>query len=211
MIEPELLEFLNSFKDELFQGLDNGLQEVKNEIGGMTSEFKDVRVDFKEMKNELQSLKNQVQGIENKFVGLENKFQGLENKFQGLETQFQGLENEFKIMKNDLKETRSEVQNLKDDMNKRFSLFEERLDSLRQTCARIEHEHGKKLDVFYDYIQCDLEKKEQLANTFFEIDNKLTNHAIRLSVLESSGAFKSILEEREEERAKENGKLKQVN
>ena len=91
-------------------------------------------------------------------------------------------------------ELKSEMSSFKDEVNARFDAVEERLSLVENTCTVMQYEHGKKLETIFDYIKEDLEKHENYENRFNQVDSKLADYSIRLSIVESTGAYKSALD-----------------
>ena len=98
--------------------------------------------------------------------------------------------------------TKAELNEFREETNNRFASVDERLDNLQHTCTRIEVEHGKKLDLALDYIKGNIERQEQYMHNFAEINSKLLDHSIRLSIIESTEAFQSAFDRMKKETLK---------
>lgn len=135
--------------------------------------------DKNEILDAINDLKNKFNGLENKFNGLENKFNGLENKFNGLENNFNGLGNNFNSLNNRF-----------DNLEKKFGNFEEDLASVKQSCLRMEVEHGEILAVLKDAAAANLDKHKVYDDFSEKTEKKLFNHDIRLGIIEDSNFYK---------------------
>ena len=86
-------------------------------------------------------------------------------------------------------EIKSEIKTI----NTRLDSLAERVTNLEKTCAIIQEEHGKKLDLILDYIAGDIERNEQISQHFSHIDRTLADHSVRLAVIESTHVYQSAL------------------
>ena len=93
-----------------------------------------------------------------------------------------------------MNEMRSEMTSFRNEVNERFNMVEDKLNRVNDTCTLIQYEHGKKLEAIFDYIKEDIEKHQHYKNHSNQVDAKLEDHSIRLSIIESTGAYKSALE-----------------
>ena len=103
---------------------------------------------------------------------LKNNFNCLNNKFNGLENNFNGLNNRF------------------DNLEKKFGNFEEDLASVKQSCLRMEVEHGEILAVLKDATAANLDKHKVYDDFSEKTEKKLFNHDIRLGIIEDSNFYK---------------------
>ena len=128
--------------------------------------------DKNEILDAINDLKNNFNGLNNKFDGLNNKFDNLENRFDNLENNFNGLNNRF------------------DNLEKKFGNFEEDLASVKQSCLRMEVEHGEILAVLKDAAAANLDKHKVYDDFSEKTEKKLFNHDIRLGIIEDSNFYK---------------------
>ena len=135
--------------------------------------------DKNEILDAINDLKNNFNGLNNKFDNLENSFDNLENSFNGLENKFNGLENNFNGLNNRF-----------DNLEKRFGNFEEDLASVKQSCLRMEVEHGEILAVLKDAAAANLDKHKVYDDFSEKTEKKLFNHDIRLGIIEDSNFYK---------------------
>ncbi len=145
-----------------------------------------------DLKNNFNGLENNFNGLENKFNGLENNFNGLENKFNGLENNFNGLENKFNGLSNRF-----------DNLEKKFGNFEEDLASVKQSCLRMEVEHGEILAILKDAVAANLDKHKVYDDFSEKTEKKLFNHDIRLGIIEDSNFYKREYKNKEFKEFKE--------
>ena len=141
----------------------------------------------------LTSFKNEIiagMATKDDLVSLENRMATKED--------LASLENRM-ASKDDLASFKGEFISFKNEVNDRFDAVDERLDFLQHTCSLMQFEHGQKLNIIFDYIKEDLEKHEQYKHHSNIVDTKLMDHSIRLSILESSGVYKSALEQMKRE------------
>ena len=115
---------------------------------------------------------NAINDLKNNFNGLNNKFDNLENRFDNLENNFNGLNNRF------------------DNLEKKFGNFEEDLASVKQSCLRMEVEHGEILAVLKDAAAANLDKHKVYDDFSEKTEKKLFNHDIRLGIIEDSNFYK---------------------
>ena len=146
--------------------------EILNAINGLKDDFNGLRNDFNGLNNKFDNLENNFNGLNNRFDNLENNFNGLNNKFDNLENRFDNLENRF------------------DNLENRFGNFEEDLSSVKQSCLRMEVEHGEILTILKDAAVANLEKHQQYDDFLERTEKKLFNHDIRLSIIEDSNFYK---------------------
>ena len=135
--------------------------------------------DKNEILDAINDLKNNFNGLNNKFDNLENRFDNLENSFNGLENKFSGLENNFNGLNNRF-----------DNLEKKFGNFEEDLASVKQSCLRMEVEHGEILAVLKDAAAANLDKHKVYDDFSEKTEKKLFNHDIRLGIIEDSNFYK---------------------
>ena len=135
--------------------------------------------DKNEILDAINDLKNNFNGLNNKFDNLENRFDNLENSFNGLENKFSGLENNFNGLNNRF-----------DNLEKKFGNFEEDLASVKQSCLRMEVEHGEILAVLKDAAAANLDKHKVYDDFSERTEKKLFNHDIRLGIIEDSNFYK---------------------
>lgn len=135
--------------------------------------------DKNEILDAINDLKNNFNGLNNKFDNLENRFDNLENSFNGLENKFNGLENNFNGLNNRF-----------DNLEKKFGNFEEDLASVKQSCLRMEVEHGEILAVLKDAAAANLDKHKVYDDFSEKTEKKLFNHDIRLGIIEDSNFYK---------------------
>ena len=135
--------------------------------------------DKNEILDAINDLKNNFNGLNNKFDNLENSFDNLENSFNGLENKFNGLENNFNGLNNRF-----------DNLEKRFGNFEEDLASVKQSCLRMEVEHGEILEILKDAAAANLDKHKVYDDFSEKTEKKLFNHDIRLGIIEDSNFYK---------------------
>ena len=113
-----------------------------------------------------------INDLKNNFNGLNNKFDNLENRFDNLENNFNGLNNRF------------------DNLENKFGNFEEDLASVKQSCLRMEVEHGEILAVLKDAAAANLDKHKVYDDFSEKTEKKLFNHDIRLGIIEDSNFYK---------------------
>lgn len=135
--------------------------------------------DKNEILDAINDLKNDFNGLNNKFDNLENRFDNLENNFDGLKNNFNGLENKFNGLNNRF-----------DNLEKKFGNFEEDLASVKQSCLRMEVEHGEILAVLKDAAAANLDKHKVYDDFSEKTEKKLFNHDIRLGIIEDSNFYK---------------------
>lgn len=135
--------------------------------------------DKNEILDAINDLKNDFNGLNNKFDNLENRFDNLENNFDGLKNNFNGLENKFNGLNNRF-----------DNLEKKFGNFEEDLASVKQSCLRMEVEHGEILAVLKDAAAANLGKHKVYDDFSEKTEKKLFNHDIRLGIIEDSNFYK---------------------
>lgn len=135
--------------------------------------------DKNEILDAINDLKNNFNGLNNKFDNLENRFDNLENSFNSLENKFNGLENNFNGLNNRF-----------DNLEKKFGNFEEDLASVKQSCLRMEVEHGEILAVLKDAAAANLDKHKVYDDFSEKTEKKLFNHDIRLGIIEDSNFYK---------------------
>ena len=95
--------------------------------------------------------------------------------------------------------SKDDLISLKNEVKARFNAVDEHLNFLQHTCTLMQYEHGQKLGLIFDYIKEYLEKHEQSQHHLNSVDTKLMDHSIRISILESSGVYKSALEQMKQE------------
>ena len=135
--------------------------------------------DKNEILDAINDLKNNFNGLNNKFDNLENRFDNLENSFNGLENKFNGLENNFNGLNNRF-----------NNLENKFGNFEEDLASVKQSCLRMEVEHGEILAVLKDAAAANLDKHKVYDDFSEKTEKKLFNHDIRLGIIEDSNFYK---------------------
>ena len=91
-------------------------------------------------------------------------------------------------------EIRTEMADFKAEINARIDSLDERLTNLEGICAVMQYELNKKMDTVLDYIKQDIQKHEEFENHFNYVDSKLVDHSVRLSIIESTKAYKSAVD-----------------
>ena len=87
--------------------------------------------------------------------------------------------NDVKNVKNDVKELKSNVKEIEGNMNKienRVNEIEKEQRNLSRTVAKIEYEHGNKLQAILDVLCGQLQKNEEFEEKFNEHDKILSKH-----------------------------------
>ncbi len=141
--------------------------------------------DKNEILNAINGLNNKFDNLESNFDGLNNKFDNLENKFNVLENKFSGLESNFDSLKNNF-----------NSLNNKFDNFEEDLSSVKQSCLRMEVEHGEILAILKDAAAANLGKHKMYDNFSERTEKKLFNHDVRLGIIEDSNFYKKEFKNR---------------
>ena len=142
--------------------------------------------DKNEILDAINDLKNNFNGLNNKFDNLENRFDNLENNFNGLNNRFDNLENRFDNLENNF----NGLNNRFDNLENKFGNFEEDLASVKQSCLRMEVEHGEILAVLKDAAAANLDKHKVYDDFSEKTEKKLFNHDIRLGIIEDSNFYK---------------------
>lgn len=135
--------------------------------------------DKNEILDAINDLKNNFNGLNNKFDNLENRFDNLENRFDNFENNFDGLKNNFNGLNNRF-----------NNLENKFGNFEEDLASVKQSCLRMEVEHGEILTILKDAAAANLDKHKVYDDFLEKTEKKLFNHDIRLGIIEDSNFYK---------------------
>lgn len=121
----------------------------------------------------------------------------LKNEITSLKSEMVSKE-DLASLKNEMA-SKEDLASFKSEVNARFNAVDERLHFLQQTCTLMQYEYEQKIGIIFDYINEDIEKHEYSKKHLDSVDTKLMDHSIRLSILESSGVYKSALEQMKQE------------
>ena len=168
MTDSELIKVLTGFKDEI----KNEISNSRDEMASFKDEIKTEMADFKaEMKSEMVSFKTEIKAEMADFKA--------------------EMKSEMASFKDEI---RTEMADFKAEINAKVDAINERLTNLEGICAVMQYELNKKMDTVLDYIKQDIQKHEEFENHFNYVDSKLVDHSVRLSIIESTKAYKSAVD-----------------
>ena len=116
---------------------------------------------------ELKSIHSKLNEHDNEFKFMHSKFDEYDKEFKFMHSKFDEHDNEFKFM------------------HSKFDEHDKELRNISKSVAKIEVEHGKKIDTLVDVTSSILEKLDSLEKGFESNVKQLNNHSNRIWNLES--------------------------
>ena len=112
--------------------------------------------------------------IESDMANVKNDIVGMKDDIVGMKDDIVGMKDDIVSMKDDIVSMKDDIVSLKTDMSE----VKEDVQSTRQIVARMEVEHGKKLDVLFD---ADIRDHEKIVE---DILPRLDKHDQQIDTLE---------------------------
>ena len=130
-----------------------------------------------------------LQAINNLNQQMEKGFKKLETQIEGNQDGIKGLQGEVKSLQDDVKVLQDDVKVLQDDMGelkgKIIPQIQKDIRELSKTVAKIEVEHGEKLDALFDAFTMHSGKIEKNENRIIVCEKLLNKHSDEIYYLSS--------------------------
>ena len=130
---------------------------------------------------ELKSIHSKLNEHDKEFEFMHSKFDGYDKEFEFMHSKFDGYDKEFGFMHSKFDEHDKEF----GFMHSKFDEHDKELRNISKSIAKIEVEHGKKIDTLVDITSSILEKLDSLDKGFESNVKQLNNHSNRIWNLES--------------------------
>ena len=178
MLDPELVEFFNNFKEEMKDEMNSSISSLRDEMNSNYSALED-KID-----SNYSALNDK---IDFNYSALEDK---IDSNYSSLDDK---INSSNKSIWKELSLIRKETAALREDVD----TINIRLTSLEHTCTVIEKEHGDKLDLLLDYAAANIEKHKEYDKKFEEVDRRLFIHDAKLANIEGSDFYKKNIKGKE--------------
>ena len=130
---------------------------------------------------ELKSIHSKLNEHDEEFKFMHSKFDEYDKEFKFMHSKFDEHDKEFKFMHSKFDEHDKEFK----FMHSKFDEHDKELRNISKNVAKIEVEHGKKIDTLVDVTSSILEKLDSLEKGFESNVKQLNNHSNRIWNLES--------------------------
>lgn len=167
MLDPELVEFFNNFKEEMKDEMNSSINSLRDEMNSNIGSLRD------EMNSNYSALEDKI----------DSNYSALDDK----------INSSNKSIWKELSLIRKETAALREDVD----TINIRLTSLENTCTVIEKEHGDKLDLLLDYAAANIEKHKEYDKKFDKVDRRLFIHDAKLANIEGSDFYKKNIKGKE--------------
>lgn len=176
MVDPELVEILFNWKEELNAKLDS----FKNEFYAKLDSFKD------EFNAKLDSFKDEMYAFRNEMYTFKDEMYSFRNEMYAFKDEMYTFKNE----------TQGAIDSLRYDIykiNNKLIFMEQRLTSVENICTVMQEEHGKKLDLLLEYTTTNIKQHEDYDKSFQKVNNKLFEHDAKFSIIEGSDIYQKMI------------------
>ena len=144
----------------------------------------------------LQAINNLNQQMEKGFKKLETQIEGNQDGIKGLQGEVKSLQDDVKVLQDDVKVLQDDVKVLQDDVKvlqddmgelkgKIIPQIQKDIRELSKTVAKIEVEHGEKLDALFDAFTMHSGKIEKNENRIIVCEKLLNKHSDEIYYLSS--------------------------
>ena len=146
-------------RDELLINMANDMKNLKNDMKNVKNDMKNVKNDMKERDVILQKLSDDMKERDKLLINMSNDM----NK----------MKNDMNKMKNDMNNMNNEIKEIKEEQR-----------NLSRTVAKIEVEHGEKLQILLDVVTGQEEKNKEFEKRFEEDEKILDRHSDQIYYLQ---------------------------
>ena len=146
-------------RDELLINMANDMNKMKNDM-------KNVKNDMKERDIILQKLSDDMKERDKLLINMANDMKNVKNDMNNVKNDMNNVKNDMNNMKNEMKEIKEEQRNLS------------------RTVAKIEVEHGEKLQILLDVVTGQDEKNKKFEKRFEEDEKILDRHSDQIYYLQ---------------------------
>ena len=126
--------------------------------------------------------------LKNDFGGVRDDVQNLKNDMQSMKDDMQSIKDDIQDMKDDMQNINDDMQNMKDDMQSMKDDMQDMKDDIRnlnRSVAKIEVEHGEKLDILFDYFVDNSKRFESQDKKIESLNKIVTKHSAEIYSLNS--------------------------
>ena len=211
--KEEIKEYFKTFIGE-FNLFKEEFNSFKEEFNSFKEEFYSFKKDFNSLKKEFNSFKEEIRAeikiIHTKLDSLDKRVTKLEHIYDNMNENIIKLKQTcFDIDKRVTKlehtcdNMNENITNLKQtcfDIDKRvtclehvYSNLDESFSIIKGSCSVMEQEHGQKIQALFDKMLGNTQNVSDVKQHFNYIDKTLSNHAVRLSVIEDTDVYKTAL------------------
>ena len=131
-----------------------------------------------EILKELKFMHSKFDEYDNEFKFMHSKFDEYDNEFKFMHSKFDEYDNEFKFMHSKF-----------DEYDEKFDEHNNELRNLSKSIAKLEVEHGQKIDTLIDITSSILERLDSLERNFKSNNEELDKHSDQIWNLESKAGI----------------------
>ncbi len=134
--------------------------------------------------------------IQQSIVGIQTDVAGLKTDVAGLKTDVAGLKTDVAELKTDVAELKTDVAGLKTDvavlqtdvadLKERVTKLEDESQFIKGVVIKIETEHGRKLDAFYDGYKANFELISRFDPRVTKLERDVEKHTFQIQYLEEA-------------------------
>ena len=124
------------------------------------------------MANDMNKMKNDMKNVKNDMKERDIILQKLSDDMKERDKLLINMANDMKNVKNDMNNVKNDMNNMKNEMKE----IKEEQRNLSRTVAKIEVEHGEKLQILLDVVTGQEEKNKEFERRFEEHEKILSEH-----------------------------------
>ncbi len=132
------------------------------------------------MANDMNKMKNDMKNVKNDMKERDIILQKLSDDMKERDKLLINMANDMKNVKNDMNNVKNDMNNMKNEMKE----IKEEQRNLSRTVAKIEVEHGEKLQILLDVVTGQDEKNKEFEKRFEEDEKILDRHSDQIYYLQ---------------------------
>ena len=137
----------------------------------INTKFREIQEQIRELQIRIGNLEKRVGSLEEKVSSLEKRVTSLEEKVTSLEKRVNNLEEKVNCLQEQVNSMQIQVNGIE---TKKIPSIKDELRRISKTVARIEQEHGEKLQILFDAVTGSNQKSKELEKRI-EKDEKIIN------------------------------------
>ena len=137
----------------------------------INTKFREIQEQIRELQIRIGNLEKRVGSLEEKVSSLEKRVTSLEEKVTSLEKRVNNLEEKVNCLQEQVNSMQIQVNGIE---TKEIPSIKDELRRISKTVARIEQEHGEKLQILFDAVTGSNQKSKELEKRI-EKDEKIIN------------------------------------
>ena len=137
----------------------------------INTKFREIQEQIRELQIRIGNLEKRVGSLEEKVSSLEKRVTSLEEKVTSLEKRVNNLEEKVNCLQEQVNSMQIQVNGIE---TKEIPSIKDELRKISKTVARIEQEHGEKLQILFDAVTGSNQKSKELEKRI-EKDEKIIN------------------------------------